>query len=232
MFGSSFRSAVMYNEYFLTINSTSKMSLNLLIPATVILIFSLLDYCHSFLMGLPISRVTTFQSTHWTAARVCFLNNKSNLVVHTIKILQWISATCSMKIQTPKHSLQRLVLIWLLCLSSATQDYPPWTSLSLASCNALLCCYGFSHAVSRPGTAFLFSTPKHQLILQVAPVLGSSSFAPLWVFWITISCTSLEQFLPRYILIHHFCVSFPLLSVDSFEHSLYSQHLSEHLAVE
>lgn len=140
-----------------------------------------------FLMGLPISRVTTFQSTHWTAARVCFLNNKSNLVVHTIKILQWISATYSMKIQTPKHRLQRLVLIWLLCLSSATQDYPPWTSLSLASCNALLGCYGFSHAVSRPGTAFLFYTPKYLLIVQVAPVLGSSSFAPLWVFWITIS---------------------------------------------
>lgn len=106
-----FRSAFIYNESLLTINSTFKISLNQLIPPTTILIFFLLDYCHSFLMHLPISKVTTFHSTHWTAARVCFPNNKSDLVTHTIKILQWIAATYSMKIQTPEHSLQRLVLI-------------------------------------------------------------------------------------------------------------------------
>lgn len=168
-----------------------KMSLNKVIPSTAILIFSLLDYCHSFLMGLPISRVTIFHSTHWTTARVCFLNNKFDLVTHTIKILQWLSATYSMKIHTPEHSLQRLALIWLLSLSLATQDYPPWTTRSSNLCSALSCCCGFAHAVPCLEQPFFLPPTNHLLTVQVPPVLGSSSFAPLFIFWITSSCTSL-----------------------------------------
>ena len=102
------------------------MSLNLPVPPTTILIFSLLDYCHSFLLGLPVSRVTTFLSTHWTAARVCFLNNKSDFVTLTIKIFQWIIGTKTTKTQTLKCSLQRL---FFFSSSSCISHLPAKTSL-------------------------------------------------------------------------------------------------------
>lgn len=156
-----FVSAFMSSASLLPISSTVKMSLNLLIsPPTIIHIFSLLNYCRSFLIGLPVSRETTFHSTHRTAARVRFLKNKSDLVAHKIKIHQGIPATSSVKIQTPEHGLQRLFLIWLLCLSSATQDLPPWASQVLVSCHPLWCFSSFAHAVPMPGTAFSSSTPS------------------------------------------------------------------------
>lgn len=134
---SSVRSAYISNESLLTINSTPKMSFNLLIPPTTILIFSLLDYCHSFLMGLPVSRVTTEllpECAFWI----------TNLI---LSLTQLKSSSGSQTLTAWKFKLLRIACkdsFWCdSCLSSATQDGTPH---ALASHNALPVFTCSSHA--------------------------------------------------------------------------------------
>lgn len=104
---SSFWLAFIPNELSLTISSTSKTSLNLFLLLTAILIFSLLDYCHSFLMGLPVSRVTTFYSTHWTVPECAF----------------WITNLILSLTQLTSSSGSQLLAAWKFKLLSTEYKY-------------------------------------------------------------------------------------------------------------
>lgn len=134
------------------------MPLNLLAPPTTIPIFSLLDLCQSFLMGLPVSRVTAFYSTHWSVPGCAF----------------WIANLILSLTQLKSCSGSRPLTAWeFRLLSSAWKDcfkvgfcvfHLQLKAVNFSVWHPRMCYWApaaFCAGVSVPRTAFCLPSPKH-----------------------------------------------------------------------